>query len=72
MTMSDAATEVRRCAEALTKALNDAAAAGQSMTVEVVQHERDGARADRREVIVHHHDADSGIKPEDLNSANDY
>lgn len=70
MNPQDAVKEVERCAGALSKALNAAAAAGQTVDIEVVKRARSGRRADLREVLVHHHDRQAGIKPEELHSAN--
>ncbi|SMC37122.1 hypothetical protein SAMN06297251_101453 [Fulvimarina manganoxydans] len=72
MTREEAIQEVHRCAEALSKALNQAAELGQSVDVEVVSHPREGSRTDRRRVVVHLSGSDVGRRPEDLHSANDF
>lgn len=71
MNPNDALKEVERCADALTKALNAADGQGVKVDIEVVQRAHAGQQPAGRQVLVHHHEPDSGIRPEHLHSAND-
>ncbi|MEN3793289.1 hypothetical protein [Fulvimarina sp. MAC3] len=70
MNPNDAIKEVQRCADALTKALNAAADQGAHVEIEIVQRSHGGQQPAGREVQVRY-EQDSGIRPENLNSAND-
>ncbi|WP_148227454.1 hypothetical protein [Fulvimarina pelagi] len=72
MDQNDALKEVQRCADALTKAMNAAEQQGLHVDIEVVERAPGGQRPEGRYVLVHRHEADTGIRPENLHSANDY
>ncbi|MER0239677.1 hypothetical protein [Fulvimarina sp. MAC8] len=72
MNPNDAIKEVQRCADALTKALNAAAEQGLKLDIEVLERSQAGQHPAGRQVVVQHHEPDTGIRPQDLNSTNDY